>query len=86
MLVFAGKDCNGCRHHKNVTFEYLDTDQLRILNSQIRIQLGNIRTIYIPSHIGFIRGFLEDGFHLHFVPVDYARVPSGYFAARFLKR
>ena len=38
MLVFAGYDCNGCRHHKNVTFEYSDTDRLWILNTRNRIR------------------------------------------------
>ena len=35
------------------------------------------------SHLGFNSWILllEDGFHLHFVLVDYARVPVGYFAA-----
>ena len=39
------------------------------------------------SHLGFICGFSysEDGLHLHFVLVDYAWVPSGYFAAWYLR-
>ena len=39
------------------------------------------------SHLGFIRGFfyLKTDFICTFVPMDYARVPSGYFAAWYLR-
>ena len=38
------------------------------------------------SHLGFIRGFsYSKTDFMHFVLVDYARVPNGYFAAWYLR-
>ena len=91
VLIFTRKKCNRCRHHKNVTFEYSDMNQLQILNirkrirmfknpfkpDRIQIQSKNIHTIYITTPPWSVEDWKQWNWNLSSVrrPPRFFRVP-----------